>query len=71
MESFSIEKIDLDFIENRFLITSLYYHENVNSVISLQIMLFGTYNIDKSSFEHYIYDIKQKIKTIKIEIKKN
>jgi hypothetical protein len=21
-------------------------------------MLFGTYNIDKSSFEHYIFDIK-------------
>jgi hypothetical protein len=21
-------------------------------------MLFGTYNIDKSLFEHYIYDIK-------------
>jgi hypothetical protein len=31
---------------------------NTNSVISLQIMLFGTYNIDSSSFEHYIYDIR-------------
>jgi hypothetical protein len=25
-------------------------------------MLFGTYNIDKSSIEHYIYDIKDKKK---------
>jgi hypothetical protein len=24
-------------------------------------MLFGTYNIDKSSFEHYIYYIKPKL----------
>jgi hypothetical protein len=30
---------------------------NVNSVISLQIMLFWTNNIEKSSFEHQIYDI--------------
>jgi hypothetical protein len=31
---------------------------NVNSVISLKIMLFGTYSIDKSEFEHYIFDVK-------------
>jgi hypothetical protein len=34
MHSFLIEKIDLDFIENKFLITSLYLHEILNSVIS-------------------------------------
>jgi hypothetical protein len=60
MHSFFIEKFDLDFIEYKFLITSLYLHEMLNSVISLQIMLFWTYNIYKSSFEHHIYDIKQK-----------
>jgi hypothetical protein len=41
-------KFDLEFIENKFLITSLYLHEMLNSVISLQIILIGTYNIDKS-----------------------
>jgi hypothetical protein len=42
MHSFLIEKLDLDFKENKFLITSLYLHEMFgNSVISLQIMLFG------------------------------
>jgi hypothetical protein len=37
MHSFLIEKIeiDLDFIENKFFITSLYLHEMLNSVISL------------------------------------
>jgi hypothetical protein len=39
----------LDFLENKFLITALYLHEN---------NAFGTYDIDKSSFEHHIYDIK-------------
>jgi hypothetical protein len=43
----------LDYIENNFLITSLYLHE-----ISFQIMHFGTYSIDNSSFEHHIHDIK-------------
>jgi hypothetical protein len=53
MHSFLIEKFGLDFIENKFLITSLYLHEMLNSVISLQIMLFGPYKIDKSSLEHH------------------
>jgi hypothetical protein len=44
----------LNFIENKFLITSLYQHEMLNSVMSLQIMIFKTYNIDKLSLEHYI-----------------
>jgi hypothetical protein len=26
-------------------------------ILNLQIILFWTYNIDKSSFEHHIYDI--------------
>jgi hypothetical protein len=34
MHSFRIEKFDLVFIENKFLITSLYLHEMLNSVIS-------------------------------------
>jgi hypothetical protein len=58
MHSFYIEKIDLDFMENisNFLPLLTW---NVNSVIYLQIMCFGTYNIDKSSFKHsIIYDIK-------------
>jgi hypothetical protein len=58
MHSFLIVNFDFDFIENKSLITYLYLHNFISSVISLQIMLFGTYNIDKSSFEHYIYDIK-------------
>jgi hypothetical protein len=58
MHSFFIEKKSgLDFIENKFLIASLYLHEMLNSVISTK-MLFETYNIDKSSFEHRIYDTK-------------
>jgi hypothetical protein len=36
MHSFLIEKKhDLNFIENKFLITSLYLHEMLNSVITL------------------------------------
>jgi hypothetical protein len=52
------KKTSLDFIENKFLITSLYLHEMLNSVISLQKMLFETYNIDTSSVGHRIYNIK-------------
>jgi hypothetical protein len=57
MQSFLIEKFELDFIEknSNYLLLLTW---NVNSVISLQIMLFGTYNIDKPSFEYYIYDSK-------------
>jgi hypothetical protein len=33
--SFLIEKFDVDFIENKFLITSFYLHEMLNSVLSL------------------------------------
>jgi hypothetical protein len=40
MHSFLIEKFDLDFIENKFLITSLNLHE------MLIFMHFGAYNID-------------------------
>jgi hypothetical protein len=58
MHSFLIGKFDFEFIENKFLITSLYLHEMVNLVISLQIMRIGTYNIDKSYFEHHMYEIK-------------
>jgi hypothetical protein len=57
MRSFLIGKFDFEFIENKILITSLYLHEMVNSVISLQIMLIGTYNIDNSYFNH-MYEIK-------------
>jgi hypothetical protein len=35
MLSFLIENFDLKFKENKFLITSLYFHETLNSVISL------------------------------------
>jgi hypothetical protein len=35
MHSFLIEKFDLEFIENKFLIISLYLHEILKSVISL------------------------------------
>jgi hypothetical protein len=42
MHSFLIGKFDLEFIENKFLITSLYLHEMLNWVISLSIMLIGT-----------------------------
>jgi hypothetical protein len=48
MHSFLIEQFDLVFIENKFFITSLYLHLMLNSVISLKIMLFGTYKINKS-----------------------
>jgi hypothetical protein len=48
MHSFLIGKFDLEFIENKFLITSLYIREMLFWVISLYIMLIGTYNIDKS-----------------------
>jgi hypothetical protein len=58
MHSFFIGKFDLEFKENKFLITSLYLHELLNSVISLEIMLIGTYNVDKSKFENHIYEIK-------------
>jgi hypothetical protein len=58
MHSFLIVKIDLEFIENKFLITSLCLHEMLNWVISLQIMLIGTYNFDKSEFVHHIYEIE-------------
>jgi hypothetical protein len=43
------------------------YTWNVNSEVSLQIMLFGTYNIDKASFEHHIYDIYKTIKIFEIQ----
>jgi hypothetical protein len=56
MHSFLIERIDLDSIENSNYLPLVTW--NANSVISLQIMLFGTYNIDQSSFEHYIFYIK-------------
>jgi hypothetical protein len=51
MHSFLTEKFGLDFIE----INPLYLRE---MIISFQIMHFETYGIDKSSFEHHIYDIK-------------
>jgi hypothetical protein len=35
MQSFLIGKFDLEFIENNFLITSLYLHEMLNWAISL------------------------------------
>jgi hypothetical protein len=35
MQSFLIEKFDLDFIENKIFITFLSLHEMLNSVISL------------------------------------
>jgi hypothetical protein len=35
MHSFLIGKFDLEFIENKFLITSFYLHEMLNWVISL------------------------------------
>jgi hypothetical protein len=34
MHSFFIGKVDFEFIENKFLFTSLYLHEMLNSVIS-------------------------------------
>jgi hypothetical protein len=34
MHSFLIVKFDLNFVENKFPITSLYIHEMLNSVIS-------------------------------------
>jgi hypothetical protein len=58
MHLFLIGKFDLEFIENKFLITSLYLHEMLTSVISLKIMLIGTYNIDISYFEHHICEEK-------------
>jgi hypothetical protein len=48
MHSFLIGKFDFEFIENFFLITSLYLDKMLNLVISLLIMLIGTYNIDTS-----------------------
>jgi hypothetical protein len=49
--------------------------QNVNLVIYLQIMIFGTYNIDKSSFEHHVYDNKtphkMNYKIFKIRSKSN
>jgi hypothetical protein len=55
MHSFPIEKFEIDLIENESLnyYRPLYYFEML-----LQLLLFGTYNIDKSSFEHQIYDIE-------------
>jgi hypothetical protein len=35
MHSFLIGAFDLELVENKFLITSLYLHEMLNSVISL------------------------------------
>jgi hypothetical protein len=55
MHSFLTETIGLDFIENKFLINPLYLREMITS---FQIMLFESYDIDKSSFEHHMYDIK-------------
>jgi hypothetical protein len=45
MHSFPIVKFDLNFIENIFF-ASLYLQEMLNSVISLQIMIFASCNID-------------------------
>jgi hypothetical protein len=45
-------------LQQKFSNTSLYLHEILNSVISLQMMLFKTYSIDKFSFGHQIYYIK-------------
>jgi hypothetical protein len=36
MHSFLIGKFDLEFIENKFIITSLYFHEMLNWVISIE-----------------------------------
>jgi hypothetical protein len=58
MYSFLIENFDLDFLQKKIANYLPLLTWNVNSVISLEIMLFGTYNIENFSFEHYIYDIK-------------
>jgi hypothetical protein len=52
MHSFFIEKNGLEFIENKFLITSLYLHGMLKLVLSIQIMFF------EHSFENQVYDIK-------------
>jgi hypothetical protein len=54
----SYQKIGLDFIDNKFRKYFTLCTRSVNSVISVQVMLLETYNIDKSSFEHHIYDVK-------------
>jgi hypothetical protein len=46
-------KIDIDFIENKVLLPSFIYMK-----CYIIKMLFGTYKIYKSSFQHHIYDIK-------------
>jgi hypothetical protein len=55
MHSFLNKKFGLDLIENKFWLPPFIYIKNVNLVISLQIMLFGTYNIDKSLLEQQIW----------------
>jgi hypothetical protein len=54
MHSFLIEKFDLDFNDDKFLITSV-INTKIFGDIFTNTLLFETYNIDKSSLSRALY----------------
>jgi hypothetical protein len=58
IQFFEVKYRNIIILQQQFLNSSLYLHEILNSVISLQIMLFKSYNIDIFLFGHQIYYIK-------------